>query len=46
MAAQDETNVRTSMKEGEALRVEGTPAVFVEGSALAAPPAGAGVDGD
>jgi protein-disulfide isomerase len=34
MAAQDETNVRTSMKEGEALRVEGTPAVFVEGERI------------
>jgi protein-disulfide isomerase len=35
IAAQDETGIRASMKEGEALGVEGTPAVYVEGERIA-----------
>ncbi|MFY9853945.1 MAG: thioredoxin domain-containing protein [Terracidiphilus sp.] len=34
LAAQDETKVRASIKEGEALGVEGTPAIFVEGERI------------
>lgn len=34
LAAQDETRIRASIKEGEALRVEGTPAIFVEGERI------------
>ena len=34
LAAQDETRIRASIKEGEALGVEGTPALFVEGERI------------
>ena len=34
LAAQDETNVRASMKEAEALQAEGTPTVFVNGERI------------
>ncbi len=34
LAAQDETKIRASIKEGEALGVEGTPALFVEGERI------------
>jgi protein-disulfide isomerase len=34
LKAQDETKIRASMKEGETLGVEGTPAIFVEGERI------------
>lgn len=34
LAAQDETKIRASIKEGEDLGVEGTPALFVEGERI------------
>jgi predicted DsbA family dithiol-disulfide isomerase len=34
LARQDESPVRASMKEAESLRVEGAPAVFVEGERI------------
>jgi predicted DsbA family dithiol-disulfide isomerase len=34
IAAQDETQVRASMKEAEALRIDGAPALFVDGERI------------
>jgi len=34
IAKQDESQVRASMKEAEALRIEGAPAVFIDGERI------------